>query len=137
MSCNNESTTPTTNDSTNIVTAVPAPPDTASAVVVPSCYAHQTSNNIVSLKLKTVRPNVSGELTYDFMGKDKSEGTITGAMHGDTLNAEYNSLSGGKRTVRQVVFLKRGTAFVEGSADSKDTLAFNGVILNEVPCTPR
>ena len=147
MACNNNSTTTTSNDSTNTATSAPVQTDTAAAIVTPSCYAHQTSNNLVLLKLNTVRPTVSGHLTYAIMGKDENEGTISGTMRGDTLFADYNFMSEGKRSVRQVAFLRKGHAFVEGYSDTEqkgdtvifsktDTLNFNGtMILTEVPCT--
>ena len=148
MACNNNSTTTTSKDSTNTATSAPVQTDTAAAIVTPSCYAHQTSNNLVLLKLNTVRPAVSGHLTYAIMGKDENEGTISGTMRGDTLFADYNFMSEGKRSVRQVAFLRKGDAFVEGYSDTEqkgdtvifsktDTLNFNGtMILQAVPCTP-
>ena len=146
LACNNESSTATTNDSTN--TAMPAylQADSASAIEVPSCYTLQTSNNLVLLKLNAVSPTISGQLTYEIMGKDKNDGTLSGVMRGDTLFAHYNFMSEGKRSVRQVAFLKKGNAFVEGYADveqkgdsmifsTRDTLDFNGsMVLEKVPC---
>jgi hypothetical protein len=146
MGCNNDSTSTTSKDSTSTASSPIVKTNTADSMVTPSCYAHQTSNNLVLLKLNTVRPNVSGYLTYAIMGKDKNEGIISGTMRGDTLFAHYNFMSEGKQSVRQVAFLKKGDSFVEGYGDSqqkgdsmifsnRDTLNFNGtMILNEVPC---
>src|SRR5688572_15887980 len=147
IACNNDSTTATSKDSTSTATPATVQQDTATPIVTPSCYANQTSNNLVLLKLHTVRPIVSGHLTYAIMGKDENDGPISGTMRGDTLLADYTFMSAGKRSVRQVAFLRRGNAFIEGYGDSEqkgdrrifsnaDTLSFNGtMILEEVPCT--
>lgn len=144
VGCNNNTSTTPSTDSIVTVTPVTVQPDTAAVIVTPSCYAHQTSNNIVLLELNSVNP-VSGKLTYDIMGQDKNEGAITGSMRGDTLYADFNFLLKGKQTVREVAFLRRGEVFVEGTGDTKpgpgkmvfskpDSLNFNGVTLKEVPC---
>lgn len=145
--CNNDSKMATSKDSTSATTSVTVQTDPTVAIDSPSCYAYQTSNNLVMLKLNKISPAVSGELTYDFMGKDKNEGTISGTMRGDTLYAHYNFMSEGKQSVRQVAFLRKGDAFVEGHGDShqkgdsmvfssRDSLNFNGtIVLKEVPCT--
>jgi hypothetical protein len=147
VACNNSNTTTTSTDSTSTAPSEIVQTDTAAAIETPSCYAHQTSNNIVLLKLNMVRPSVTGRLTYDIMGKDKNEGTISGTMRGDTLYADYTFMSEGKRSVRQVAFLRQGDAFIEGYADIEqrgdtmlfsktDTLNFNGtMILKQIPCT--
>ena len=146
LACNSDSTTSRSDDSTSNTALDAEKADTAAPIVTPSCYALQTSNNIVWLKLNMVRPAVSGQLTYNIMGKDKNDGIITGSMRGDTLFAYYNFKSEGKQSVRQVVFLRRGSAFVEGYGDQeqkgdsmmfskRDSLNFNGtMILKEVPC---
>ena len=146
VACNNNSTTGTSKDSTGNAAAEAMHTDTSAPIVTPSCYAHQTSNNLVLLKLDMVHPSVSGRLTYDIMGKDKNEGTIKGIMRGDTLFADYNFMSEGKRSVRQVIFLRRGNTFIEGYGEVEqkgdstifsktDTLNFNGtMVLQETPC---
>lgn len=146
MACNNDSPGATTNDSTSVETPVMAKTHTP-AVVTPSCYALQTSNNLILLQLDRVDSIVSGRLTYDIMGKDKNEGTISGSMRGDTFLADYHFKSGQKRFVRKVAFLRKGDAFIEGYGDLKqegdsivssktDPLNFNSAtILEEVPCT--
>ena len=146
VACNNSNSSATSNDS--ITTAIPdVQTDTTTVIVTPSCYAHQTSNNLVLLKLNMVSPTVSGELRYEIMGKDKNDGTITGTMRGDTLFADYTFMSEGKKSVRQVAFLRQGDAFIEGYAETQqkgdtvffsktDSLNFNGtMILQEIPCT--
>lgn len=144
MACTNEHKTTPAEDSTDTTVSKTMQADTG-ATVVPACYAHQTSNNLVLLKLTALVPQVAGNLTYDFLGKDKNEGTISGKMSGDTLFADYRFMLKGKEAVREVAFLKRGGAFVEGTADIQqdgdtvkfsktDTLSFSGPELKLVPC---
>lgn len=146
MACGNDSVTATASSADSGAAAVAAtrPVDTVATRSL-NCYVYQTSNNIVSLQLHSTHAAVSGRLMYDFMGKDKSEGTISGTISGDTLYAAYKFISAGKQSLRQVAFLKRGTSFIEGSAGMEkkgdtmifsktDTLQFNGIILKETPC---
>lgn len=120
--------------------------DSASLATLPACFAYQTSNDLVSLKLTTITPAVSGDLEYAFMGKDKNAGTIRGEMRGDTLLADYTFQSEGKTSVRQVAFLLRRDGFVEGYGDAeqqgdkmvfknRDALNFGGtMVLKKLPC---
>jgi hypothetical protein len=136
----------TSDDSTRTIAPKTVQTDTTTRDSVFSCYAHQTSNNLVMLRLKTISHEISGHLTYDIMGKDKNDGTIMGSMHGDTLIAHYKFMSEGKQSVRQIAFLRRGNAFVEGYGDMEqkgdsmvfsriDSLSFNGtIVLEQVPC---
>lgn len=149
FACNNNSNTAAADTADSVVGAGGSIPswDTASLATMPACFAYQTSNDIVSLKLNTVTPTVSGDLEYAFMGKDKNRGTISGAMMGDTLLADYTFMSEGKSSVRQVAFLKRPDGFVEGYGDvkqegnkmmftSRDALNFGGaMILKSIPCS--
>lgn len=142
ISCNNNNGAGTADDdSTSVVQS-----DTAQ-ITLPSCYTLQTSNNLVLLKLETMHPTVSGQLTYEIMGKDKNDGTIEGTMSGDTLFANYNFMSEGIRSVREVAFLKKGDSLIEGFGNVKqqgdtmvftntDSLNFDGsMVLKETPCT--
>jgi len=83
----------------------------------PQCYAYTTAKDTVHLTLATTQPTVTGQLSYRYSEKDRNEGTIRGAMYGDTLRAEYTFQSEGVSSVREVVFLRRGSGFVEGYGD--------------------
>lgn len=91
-------------------TAAPAPAG-------PQCYAYTSAKDTVRLTLTTTQPTVTGQLSYRYFEKDRNEGTIRGAMHGDTLRAEYTFQSEGVASVREVAFVRRGTGFVEGYGD--------------------
>ncbi len=83
----------------------------------PQCYAYTSGKDTVRLTLATTQPTVTGQLSYRYFEKDRNEGTIRGAMHGDTLRAEYIFQSEGVASVREVAFLRQGTGFVEGYGD--------------------
>jgi hypothetical protein len=83
----------------------------------PQCYAYISGKDTVRLTLTTTQPTVTGQLSYRYFEKDRNEGTIRGAMHGDTLRAEYTFQSEGVASVREVAFLRRGTGFIEGYGD--------------------
>jgi len=83
----------------------------------PQCYAYSSAKDTVRLTLNTTQPTVTGQLSYRYFEKDRNEGTIRGAMHGDTLRAEYTFQSEGVASVREVAFLRRGTSFIEGYGD--------------------
>ncbi|MFD1875367.1 hypothetical protein [Hymenobacter bucti] len=97
-------------------TTAPAAPQ-AAAPAGPQCYAYTSARDTVRLTLATTQPTVTGQLSYRYFEKDRNEGTIRGAMHGDTLRAEYTFQSEGVASVREVAFLRRGTGFVEGYGD--------------------
>lgn len=144
--CNNGGTPAASDDTAVGAGGAVASWDTASLATLPACFAYQTSNDLVRLKLNTVTPAVSGDLEYAFMGKDRNKGTIRGNMHGDTLLADYTFQSEGTTSVRQVAFLLRRDGFVEGYSDAeqsgdkmifknKDSLTFgNNMVLAKVPC---
>ncbi len=83
----------------------------------PQCYAHATGKDTVRLTLQTTQPTVTGRLAYRYFEKDRSQGTIAGTMHGDTLLANYTFQAEGTTSVRQVAFVRQGAGFAEGYGD--------------------
>ncbi len=84
-------------------------------------------------------------LTHNFYEKDKNTGTIQGELKGDTLIADYSFVSEGVSSVREVVFLKKGSELVEGYGDAdqvdnklvfknRSTLNFSGITLKPTAC---
>ncbi len=84
------------------------------------CLAYTKNNDTVFLSLAIKNGRVSGRLVYNLYEKDKNTGGINGAMHGDTLLADYSFLSEGSRSVRQVIFLKKGNILQEGIGGMKE-----------------
>jgi len=85
------------------------------------CYTSRLNGNIVALSFNVnSHQEVNGKLSYNITGKDKNEGTIIGNMKGDTLIADYTFMSEGVSSVREVVFLQKDGAFIEGYGDVAD-----------------
>jgi hypothetical protein len=112
------------------------------------CYRTILKKDTISMTLNIKGDQLtSGKLSYNFYEKDKSFGTLVGKIKGDTLFADYAFMSEGVATVRQVVFLKKGSAYVEGFGDVTDDnkgkvtfkdvskLKFEGnIVLSKVDC---
>ena len=112
------------------------------------CYQGIQEKDTISLTLISKGNQLQyGKLSYHYFEKDRNEGTLVGAFHGDTLFGKYSFHSEGALSVREVIFLKQGTSYREGFGpvvdDHKGTLtfkdrkaiAFNSALpLVEVPC---
>ena len=111
------------------------------------CYQAITGKDTISLTVdRTETEKISGQLSYKFFEKDRSEGTIKGVIMGDTLLADYTFKSEGVLSVRQVVFLKKGNGYTEGYGSiiekngntkfqSDQNLKFDGkIILSKIDC---
>jgi hypothetical protein len=93
----------------------------AETPAIKECYLGVMKNDTFLLSFETKGTDVpSGKLTYNFFEKDKSDGTITGTIKGDTLFANYIFVSEGKNSEREVVFLKNGNIMIEGYGDVVD-----------------
>ncbi|GAA4442453.1 hypothetical protein GCM10023091_29330 [Ravibacter arvi] len=95
---------------------------TRATIQVPEtgCYANTFGSDTVQLKVEVFPNVVTGTLSYNFFEKDRNSGEIEGRLMGDTLLADYNFMSEGKRSVRQVVFLIRDGAAIEGYGASEE-----------------
>lgn len=139
ISCNNKA---------KVNSEIPvSPPAPVTETLGVKCYSLLANRDSVSMQLNINANNeVNGKLTYIPYQKDKSEGTIVGNIKGDTLIADYTFTSEGKSSVRQVVFLKKDSKYIEGSgtvlASNEKTVftdltkvKFDGkTVLDEVDC---
>lgn len=123
MSCQNGANLNSNNDSLQQAT------DTAKSITINSgthCFAYLNNNDSVLLSLTINGKWATGKLLYALYEKDKNEGSIKGQFYGDTLLADYTFFSEGVRSVRQVVFLRKGNVFQEGYGSMKEN---NGRLL--------
>ena len=110
-SCGTKNTT--TNETTTSKASMAA--DSTPATGGPmQCYALTTDSDTVRLSVTRQDSDVSGTLYYQFAGKDKNTGTLSGQMRGDTLLADYTFQSEGVESRREVAFLAKDGGFVEG-----------------------
>ncbi|WPO77344.1 MULTISPECIES: hypothetical protein [Flavobacterium] len=86
------------------------------------CYASRQNGNVVLISFNVnSHQEVNGKLSYNLTGKDKNDGTLVGNMKGDTLIGDYTFLSEGVSSVREVVFLQKDGALIEGYGDVVST----------------
>lgn len=139
VACNNESTT----NKENTV----QPKTEHAAMPAATCYIGVSGRDSVVLTLRKGEEGLAeGELNYLFYEKDKSRGTFSGRMKGDTLFADYTYKSEGMESTREVAFLQQGNTISEGYGDATEiqgVMTFKdprkvefgkGFVLNQVEC---
>ncbi len=126
----------------------PAEPSVAGEPVpLPAeCYLAVSNKDTIRIKWVASGDSVNGTLDYHFFEKDRNTGTLRGRFHGDTLIGDYEFDAEGTRSVRQVAFLKQGSAYREGYGPMQERggkmvfsdarqITFDGnVILNKTDC---
>lgn len=110
------------------------------------CYKFDNGKDVIEANLLYDNGKVSGNINYNLHEKDKNSGNIIGSMNGDTIIANYIFMSEGVESFRQLAFLKKGNALIEGYGDIeekdgrmvfKDIKKLNfpdKIQLKEVPC---
>ena len=110
-----------------------------------TCYLYVQNRDSIKLSIQQNEGSVTGTLAFLFYEKDKSRGTLSGEIKGDTLFANYTFTSEGMLSYREVAFLKRDDTFVMGTGQTLNTgnrdvfqnhegLQFdNGILLKQVP----
>jgi hypothetical protein len=111
VSCNNE---PEKTGEPTPITDTAKPGENKVMVPVSDCYSFIKHKDTVLLKMDKFPNVVTGILSYHFHEKDSNNGDIDGALHGDTLIADYKFMSEGKPSVRQVAFLLQENSATEG-----------------------
>lgn len=117
----------------------------SSAETISECYENINGKDTVFLSIFSQSKVITGSLVYNYYEKDKNSGTIKGNMYGDTLIADYIFNSEGVTSTREVAFLKRESAFIEGYGDmqeeggkmvftNRSNLSFSGKPLRMVNC---
>lgn len=108
--CNDGSSTTKTSASKEV-----KPPEIPS-----TCYLGTSGKDSVKLTVRKEEELVTGDLAYLFYEKDKSRGTFSGRMKGDTLFADYTFTSEGETSTREIAFLQKDNTFTEGSGDAME-----------------
>ena len=94
--------------------------DTTAMADMYNCYGYSTAQDTVNLHIMAMGNTVTGDAVFQYSGKDKNTGTLSGEMRGDTLLATYKFMSEGKESTRQVIFLKKGDTLNEGYGDVEE-----------------
>lgn len=114
-------------------------------VIAGDCYLVVSGQDSVLMQIVIENTSAAGQLHYRFFEKDKSGGTLFGAMLGDTLIADYKFISEGIESEREVAFLRRGNDFIEGYGESEERdgrmvfknvagLRFDGQPMKKIEC---
>lgn len=139
VACNNESTTKENNTVAEKTEHASLPAAT--------CYLGISGRDSIVLTLRKDEEGLAdGELSYLFYEKDKSRGTFSGRMKGDTLFADYTYQSEGTTSTREIAFLQHGNTISEGYGDATEiqgVMTFKdpkkvefgkGFVLNQTAC---
>lgn len=116
-------------------------------VITGDCYLVVSGQDSVLMQIVIEKTSVAGQLHYRFFEKDKSGGTLFGAMVGDTLIADYKFIAEGMESEREVAFIRRGNDFIEGYGESEERdgrmvfknvagLRFDGLPMKKIDCNP-
>ncbi|MBW3519647.1 hypothetical protein [Flavobacterium sp. NKUCC04_CG] len=89
------------------------------AVIVPQEFSYKYSKNKDEISLFFTRSGDSliGKLEYHLNEKDQNIGTIKGIIKNDVLIADYDFMSEGIKSTRQVVFKMEDDSLLEGYGD--------------------
>ena len=102
------------------------------------CYLNVTGKDSIFLKTEIFPNVVTGTLKYKFYEKDNNKGEIDGALHGDTLIADYKFMSEGVQSTRKVMFLITGSTATEiyETTELKKSVLKKGTVLQKISCSP-
>ncbi len=106
---NNTSKEQNTLEEKEVVTA-----EKPSSLLQLGCYSYNANNNAINLEITNLENGINGKLTYGLDGKDSNSGTLNGKLKGDKLFGEYNFMSEGVESKREVAFLIKDNQLIEG-----------------------
>ena len=87
---------------------------------IKGCYLYTVNKDTFQLAITAVNKNdIEGSIIYNFSEKDDSKGTFNGHFDGKILKGDYTFQSEGSTSVREVIFKKTQTGFVEGTGEVK------------------
>ena len=117
----------------------PEQQDTATAVRIKTptpdnnvsgCYRHTRGRDTLLVQLVQNGGRLAGRMRFDNYQIDGSMGTVTGNVSGDTLFLWYDFLSEGMRSVREMIFMKKGEDLM--MAEGPFTLRGYSTLLNHI-----
>nr|WP_294776959.1 hypothetical protein [uncultured Flavobacterium sp.] len=81
------------------------------------CYLADLEGNKIEMEIQYNPEDITGTLTYAFVGKDLNTGTFKGKLENNVLIADYTFQSEGVTSTRQIAFKLIDDQFVEGYGD--------------------
>lgn len=101
LSCQQSATNSAQTETKDSVATTPSTPAVAAG---PQCYVRITGKDTAYLQFETDKEVINGQLEYKIFEKDKNQGSITGTVSNNIIEAEYHFMSEGTKSVRPVVF---------------------------------
>lgn len=110
------------------------------------CFKSNSDQAQVQFRYKQAGDVIRGSMVYEIPGKDKSFGSVSGTLVGDTLIGNFDFFAEGGQSYREIVLLKSGNSWKEGTGEivsegnvamfkSRGTLDFSkGIVLDPSPC---
>ena len=89
------------------------------------CYLGVIGKDSVFASIDDNLGTISGKLSYKNSEKDSSKGDVTGFKSGDTLKLTYEFQSEGVKSKRDIFFIQKDNALIEGIGDHKDESGHN------------
>lgn len=86
---------------------------------VHECFVMIRNNDTIAMSLVHQGDEVGGDLIYKLFEKDQNSGTLSGRFLGDTLIADYTFESEGTSSIREAIFLRKGSALIQGFGEMK------------------
>lgn len=80
-------------------------------------YIHNKNKNEFTLSFIQEGDSVVGKYSYHLNGRDENNGTIKGVIKDNLLIADYDFMSEGIKSIRQVVFKMEDDSLLEGYGD--------------------
>ncbi|WP_149302781.1 hypothetical protein [Pareuzebyella sediminis] len=78
------------------------------------CYRYEEDGNTIQLDITKVGEKVKGKLVYQLSEKDRNTGIFEGTLADNKLVGTYTFDSEGVESTREVAFMVKGGALVEG-----------------------
>lgn len=83
-------------------------------------YLFHSNGDTIDMVLKQEKDSIFGELKYAFSGKDRNIGNINGRLEDSLITAEYDFVSEGIPSIRQVVFKLTDQGLIEGYGEIEE-----------------
>lgn len=89
-------------------------------VQLSGCYQMIMKRDTATLKIDLADSTITGQLNYYFFEKDRNSGSIIGVIRNGYIYADYQFMSEGVMSVREVVFKIVDDSLVQGFGDLKE-----------------
>lgn len=79
------------------------------------CYSYVTDRDTINVTIAIYRNNVEGNLIYKIFEKDRNIGNFQGVLVGNKIVVQYEYMSEGVTSAREVTFIKNRETLTDES----------------------